>query len=324
MTFKSLAQNCFKAIIKQIEEEKRPLTNKELLQICATFGEIGSAFINPHLPHEIAEAAFNNLIFEKYALPLLDETHPQRACREILRPLTEKFPTQSWRSRDQICFQQFSTPPTIAYLLAYILEITRNDSVLEPSAGTGNLAVWAKSRTTNIHTNEIAVTRRRLLEFFGFTPTDYDAEFINDFLSPEIMVDIVMMNPPFSSSGGRTKNNSSKFGFRHVESALERLNKGGKFGIILGEAGGLDTKTGNDFWRKMSDRIEVKSIIKIDGREYYKNGTTVDINVITGRKLLETRNIDWNQALNKIINISVSSIEEAFIKNDQLNLRLDY
>ncbi|NJM52097.1 MAG: hypothetical protein HC846_01110 [Blastocatellia bacterium] len=92
----------------------------------------------------------------------------------------------------------------------------------------------------------------------------------------------------------------------------------------MGEAGGLDTKTGNDFWRKLSDRIEVKSIIKIDGREYYKNGTTVDINLITGRKFLETRDSDWNQALNKIINISVSSVEEAFSKADKLNLRFDY
>src|SRR5215203_4253081 len=102
--------------------------------------------------------------------------------------------------------------------------------------------------------------------------------------------------------------------FRHVESALERLKKGGRFGTILGEAGGLDTKSGNDFWRKLSDRMEVKSVIKIDGREYYKNGTTVDIHLITGKKHLELQKTDWHSALNNITSISVKSVEEAFEK----------
>jgi hypothetical protein len=89
------------------------------------------------------------------------------------------------------------------------------------------------------------------------------------------------------------------------------------------KAGGLETRTGNDFWRKLSDRIEIKSIIKIDGREYLKNGTTVDINLITGRKLLTPNKTDWNQAFNKIINISVKTVEEACLRVNELDLRLD-
>jgi hypothetical protein len=75
-----------------------------------------------------------------------------------------------------------------------------------------------------------------------------------------------MMNPPFSSNGGRTADNSSKFGFRHASSALKRLEKGGKFGVILGETAGLDTKTGNDFWREMARSVSLKAIIKILGK----------------------------------------------------------
>ncbi len=131
------------------------------------------------------------------------------------------------------------------------------------------------------------------------------------------------MNPPFSYNGGRTKNNSSKFGFRDVEAGLERLKKGGRFGIILGEAGGLDAKTGNDFWRKLSDRIEVSAVIKIDGREYFKNGTTVDINLIIGKKFLEPQRMDWNQMLNKIICFSANTVEEAFAKVNKFNLSLN-
>jgi predicted RNA methylase len=242
----------------------------------------------------------------------------------ILKTLVARLPTQTWLSREQIVKQQFSTPPAIAYFLSYLLILKPGDQILEPSAGTGSLAVWVNGLGLKTYTNEIDLRRRQLLEVLGFQPTAYNAEFINDLLAPDCAPDCVLMNPPFSSNGGRTKNNSSKFGFRHVESALERLKKGGKFGIILGEAGGLDTKTGNVFWRKLSDRIEVKSIIKIDGREYFKYGTTARINLITGRKFLETRDSDWNQALNKIITLSVSSVEEAFAKTDKLNLRFDY
>lgn len=317
-------QFCFERIIDRIDNEKKPLTNRDLLEICRPVADILKGESNPHHAHEIAEAALNLLIRRKYAKNLQTSENPAEIVRDLLKPLISRLPTQTWRSHEQAGWQQFSTPPTIAFFLAYLLNLSENELVLEPSAGTGNLAVWTSGADKKIHTNEIDSRRRFLLEQIGFAPTTYNAEFINDFLSPEILPTSVLMNPPFSSSGGRTKNNSSKFGFRHVKSALERLKKGGKFGIILGEAGGLDTKTGNDFWRGVSDRVEVKSIIKINGREYYKNGTTVDINLITGRKFLETQNTDWNQALNKIINISASSIEEAFSKTDKLNLRFDY
>jgi hypothetical protein len=118
----------------------------------------------------------------------------------------------------------------------------------------------------------------------SFTPTKFNAEFINDFLPFEIIPDVLLMNPPFSSSGERTVNNSSKFGFRHVELALGRLKKGGKFGIIPGNSAGLNAKTVREFWRKMSRIISIKAIIKIPGAEYAKNGTRVDVNLITGRK----------------------------------------
>lgn len=162
-----------------------------------------------------------------------------------------------------------------------------------------------------------------MLELLGFAPTPHNAEFVNDLLSPEIEADCVIMNPPFSANDGRTRSNSSKFGFRHVKSALERLKKGGKFGAILGSSGGLDTKTGNDFWKRLSDQISIKAIIKIAGREYYKNGTTVDINLIFGRKIATTVDRDWNETRSDIVNISAHSVEDAFSTVQKLGLRLD-
>ncbi len=317
-----LLREVINEIIEKIDVKEEKINNRELLKICEKF-DIFSNKTNPHFCHEIAETALNLLINEKYAQSLLTENSPMIMVRNLLKPLASRLPTQTWRSQEQISWQQFSTPPSIAYLLIYLLNINGSEEVLEPSAGTGNLAVWTSGNGIKTHTNEIDSRRRCLLEQIGFAPTSYNAEFINDFLAPDCAPDCVVMNPPFSSSGGRTKNNSSKFGFRHVESALERLKKGGKFGVILGEAAGLDTKTGNDFWRKHSDRIEVGAVIKINGREYARYGTTVDVNLIIGKKFLVPQRTVWNQMLNKIICFSANTVEEAFAKAETFNLRLN-
>lgn len=262
----------FEDIIYRIDEQKSNLNNQDLLRICEPLGKLFTGELNPHLPHEIAESALNLLLKEKYATRLLQSNLPQKESIDILKPLISRLPTQTWRSREQTLFQQFSTPPTIAYLLAFILNLKSSETLLEPSAGTGSLAIWAKASDAKVLTNEIDGRRRDLLQQIGFEPTAYNAEFIHDFLAPEVTVDVVMMNPPFSANSGRTKN-SSKYGFRHIESLLERLEKGGRFGIILGEAGGLDTKTGREFWQKTVERFDVKANVKLSGREYYKNGS---------------------------------------------------
>lgn len=314
---------CIEEIIHIIEIEKGIISNKRLINICSEIGSIVSKEINPHVFHEIVETSINALIQNKYAQTLLASNNPAEELREVLTPITEKLPTQTWRSNEQIKWQQFSTPPAISYLLSYLLNFKTGEQVLEPSAGTGSLAVWSTGFGLNTNTNEIDSSRRELLTKLGYTPTSFNAEFINDFLAPDIKPDVLLMNPPFSSNGGRTANNSSKFGFRHVESAIERLKKGGKFGIILGNSAGLDTRTGENFWQKLSDRIQIKTIIKVAGREYSKNGTSVDVNLITGTKYQTVRKNDWKAAKKAITSISVESVEEGFALTRKLNLRLD-
>lgn len=320
---KKILNLCIEEINYLIEEKKHSITNRQLMGICRKFADYFSFKTDPHIYHEITETALILLIKNKYAAELLAFEEPEISTREIISPLTDRLPTQTWRSSNQIIRQQFSTPPAIAYLLTFLLNLQKNEFVLEPSAGTGSLASWTGGFGLGTHVNEIDERRKALLGVLGFRPTGFNAEFIHDFLPVNVEPDVLVMNPPFSSNGGRTAKNSSKFGFRHVESALERLKRGGKFSIILGEAGGLDTKTGNDFWRKLCESIEVRAIIKIDGREYNKNGTTVDLNLIIGRKLLEPRKIVWHQAVNKITSISAGTVVEAFEKVQKFNLRLN-
>lgn len=313
---------CIEIIIDRIENGQKILTNRELLEICQDSANLLSGESNPHFCHELAEAALNLLIFRKFHKNLFEIENPAEFVQQNIKPLVSRLPTQTWRSKEQIALQQFSTPPAIGFLLANTLKIKKSEIVLEPSAGTGSLAVWAQAVDAKVLTNEIDVRRRELLKLLGFAPTAFDAEFIHDFLAPEITVDVVMMNPPFSSNGGHTKN-SSKYGFRHVESALERLNKSGRFGIILGEAGGLDTKTGREFWSKLIERFDVRANIKLSGREYYKNGTTVDINLNFGEKLFEPRQVDKFKTVNQIPFFTAKTVEEAFDKVTTQKLRFN-
>lgn len=309
-------------LAEHIKHQKDPINNKELLELCQTATNSLFESVDPHIFHEIAETALNLLIKKYWAQELLISNESAKDVTEIIKPITQILPTQTWRSPQQIKFQQFSTPPAIAFLIAQTLNIKANEIVLEPSAGTGSLAVWAKASSAKVLTNEIDRRRRELLKLLGFQPTAFDAEFIHDFLPPEVKIDVVLMNPPFSANGGRTEN-SSKYGFRHVESALERLKKGGRFGIILGEAGGHDTKTGRVFWSKLIEQFDVQANIKLSGREYYKNGTTVDINLIFGEKLIEPRQIDKIKGLNQIPFLTARTVEEAFDQVKTLNLRFN-
>jgi len=260
------------------------LNNRELLTICRDYGVDGLT-TDPHMCHEIEETALNYLIASKYGKPLLASDDPRTACTEILRPLQQRLPTQSWRSATQLTYQQFSTPACIAYLAAYLLDLSGGDIVLEPSCGTGSLAVWTLAAAETVFTNEIDPRRRQLAGLIGFDPTGHDAEFIDDFLPESLVPNVVLMNPPFSSSGGRVERNHNKFGFRHVESALRRLACGGRFAVILGEGGSPGSVSGKRFWDSLLPDIRVTRSISLPGREYYRNGTTIGVTLILGRKL---------------------------------------
>lgn len=315
--------DCLEEIVKTVVDKNAQIDNRRLVEICGNFNIFGGES-DPHFCHEIAETALNHLIKREHAKKALVAPNPAEFCGEVIRPLLEKLPTQTWRSGEQIRRQQFSTPPTIAYLVAYLMNFKTGEKILEPSAGTGSLAVWVSGAglSLEVYVNEIDARRALLLRALGFAPTNYNAEFINDYLPAAVEADCVMMNPPFSSSGGRTKNNSCKFGFRHVESAFERLKKCGKFSVILGDAADPNAKAGNNFWGKLSDRISLKAVIKLSGREYYKNGTSVGVNVFIGEKLAEPEKTDWNRLREKIIVVSAQTVEQAFAAADNRNLRL--
>lgn len=250
-------------------------SNKQLIEICADYhiGLIDSARGEAHFVHEILEAAVNLYLSETESLKSFT-VNQQKTTLERLEKLTNGLPPQSWRGEDQVKLQQFSTPPTLAFVLATLLCPSAGKIALEPSAGTGSLAVWLNCAGCLTAVNEISERRKLLLELQGFKPLKVNAEFLNDLLPAQINPDYILMNPPFSSSGGRTKTHDSQFGFRHLEAALLRLNPGGKLVALLGADACLKTEKGKTFWHRIGTEYDVRAFLIVPRAAFYKYGTT--------------------------------------------------
>ena len=121
------------------------------------------------------------------------------AMLAMLQKLSALEPSHTKRSETQVRLQQFSTPLGIAYAALRAATIRAGDVVLEPSAGTGMLAVMAQCALGGeraLHLNEIASTRAGLLAglFPEASVTRHNAEAIADHL-PGVRPDIVLMKP---------------------------------------------------------------------------------------------------------------------------------
>lgn len=145
----------------------------------------------------------------------------------------------------------------------------------------------------------------------GFLPTNYNAEFLEDTLPTEINPDGVLMNPPFSSSAGRSKSKNSSFGFRHLKSAIERLNAGGKFVALFGTQALTKSCKGRQFLRELWDDNDLKALINLPQKAYYKYGTDIGVTILCLRK----SKLDKE----KTININCSTLEEVLQFTNQFN-----
>jgi len=64
--------------------------------------------------------------------------------------------------------QQFSTPPHYAFAATWLANLKHGEQVLEPSAGTGSLAIHAENAGAHVITNELDPKRVGFLQhLFG-------------------------------------------------------------------------------------------------------------------------------------------------------------
>jgi hypothetical protein len=149
--------------------------------------------------------------------------------------LEERLPMQSTRSEEQVAWQQFATPPRIAWLAARACAFKPGDLVLEPSAGTGMLAIWGAQAGVRLALNEISSLRRDCLQYLFPTArvTGHDGELIDELLDPAVLPQVVLMNPPYSH--GVERGHDGKTGARHLRSAWTRLARGGRLVAVMPE-----------------------------------------------------------------------------------------
>ncbi len=235
----------------------------------------GNAVGHARDAYDAAEAGMN-LHIGGLALDLCDG----RRAIERLSELTQRMPRQTRRDERQVELQQFSTPPAQAFVVVAAAAIRPGMAVLEPSAGTGNLAVFARMAGANVATNEIDPRRSALLAMQGFPVTSVDGERLHNLLDPDKSFDAIVMNPPFSATGGRVTGHNTKFGARHVEQALLRLKPGGRLVAIVGRGMALDRVVFRDWWRKIERRYRVRANIGMDGGGSGKFGTSFGNQII--------------------------------------------
>ncbi len=120
----------------------------------------------PKDAYDAMELGINQYLLENNDLSNTNISAEQAksAIDQIENSILQNIPTQTKRTAEQDEFQQFSTPPNLAYLANWVANISDKDTVLEPSAGVGGLAVFAKANGAKVIVNELSEGRANLLK----------------------------------------------------------------------------------------------------------------------------------------------------------------
>lgn len=154
---------------------------------------------------------------------------------------------------------------------------------IEPSAGTGGLAIWAKISGAELILNELSPRRQALLSelFPDARHFNHNAEQLDNLLPKDIAPTVVVMNPPFSATAGRVpgqRNNTN--GARHIEQALKRLQDGGRLVAIVGQGMAADRPAFKPWWSAIAQKYSVRANMGISGKGYTKYGTAFDNQIL--------------------------------------------
>ena len=198
---------------------------------------------------------------------------------KALRALEQSLPTQTVRSEEQLELQQFSTPPSIAFLAAHLALATHADRVLEPSAGTGLLAAMMRHPQSNLVLNEVDPARAAILEalFPEATLYRHDASKLSSLLPTSERPTVIVMNPPFSNSITRGEDRNTAA--RHLKAAIDYISPGGRIVAIMPDW--FSTNSAND--KVIAHTLEhasVKLSLRLEKGAYAKHGTNIAVRIL--------------------------------------------
>ena len=217
------------------------------------------------------------LFLRKFGPAMRARAASPAALLPMLAKIAGLLPTHTRRSEESQALQQFSTPIALGLAASAAAAITPADLVLEPSAGTGLLAILAELAGGSLVLNELAETRAGLLDhlFPGIAVTRFDAAHIHDHLDAGVTPSVVLMNPPFSAVA-HVDRRMADAALRHMSSALARLADGGRLVAITGASFAPDNPAWTDAFRHLQERGRIVFSAAIDGSVYAKHGTTID------------------------------------------------
>ena len=272
-------------------ESGESLSAPQLFYGAATF--FGEGQYNSQQVYDVLEVAVNEYLEAQGLMNVNVDGATAVDNIEKIQAVEARLPRMSDRTAERDENQQYSTPFHYSYLVNWVANLQPDDVVVEPSAGTGNLAWAAKAMGAEVHVNDIGQFRHHLLQQNFQNVTNVDASNIAQQL-PNVNATLVVMNPPFSSTRGQRKNLT--LGMNMVESALETLQPGGRLVAIVnggrdltpemrsGEAPGGGPHFNADNYRKIWNRIASKHAVRanlhVSGEVYKEFGTTFNTRLL--------------------------------------------
>ena len=231
------------------------------------------------LAYEACEVALV-LFLHKFGRALLARAGSPAALAPILAKLSGLLPTHTRRSEEMERFQQFSTPLPMGLAALAAAQIKPADLVLEPSAGTGLLAVLAEIADSGLALNELAETRADLLRllFPGRPVTSFDAAHIDDHLDAGLRPSVILMNPPFSAVA-HVDGRSTEATARHLRSALGRLVPGGRLVTITGAGFAPDAPAWAESFARLTETATLVFTGAVSGAAFAKHGTSFETRI---------------------------------------------
>jgi hypothetical protein len=231
------------------------------------------------LAYEAGEVALV-LFLRKFGRALLTRAGSPAGMLPILSKMAGLLPTHTRRSEEMERFQQFSTPLPMGLAALAAAQITPRDLVLEPSAGTGLLAILAEIAGGSLALNELADTRADLLRllFPGRPVTSFDAAQIDDHLDAGLRPSVILMNPPFSAVAN-VDCRSTDATARHLRSALARLAPGGRLVAITGAGFAPDAPAWADTFARLTETAHLVFTGAVSGAAFAKHGTSFETRI---------------------------------------------
>ncbi len=103
------------------------------------------------------------LFMRRYGSAIHTKTTDPFERLKLVERIARLAPTQTRRSEEMETYQQFSTPLGLVWVAGFAADFRPGELVLEPSAGTGLLAVQAQLAKCRLAVNEVADVRAALL-----------------------------------------------------------------------------------------------------------------------------------------------------------------